>query len=311
MQSLYRRKLSALAIKSQLQKENLIVPVIVREDGQCGPLNTISIPEVHTMFQLIQKSGIRNIMIFGIPKLRNVSGSKAWDPKGIAQTAVRRIRDNFGDYFNIITDACICQYNQSGHCGILDGNHLNNDKSLKAILNIALSQAESGSNVIAPSAMIDGQVKSIREILDNNGFENVKIMSFAAKMASCLYSPFRVTAYDNPTKAIDKSSYQLSFSNTDECMQEVKLDVDEGANLIILKPTMFYLDLVSRIKEKFSIPLAVQQVSGEYYMIKAASNLKLVEEIEWTMKYMMALRRAGADLILSYNALQISKFLMR
>ena len=310
MQSLNQRRLSALAGKSQLQKENLIVPVIVREDEQCGPLNTISINEVHTVVQLIQKSGIRNIMIFGIPKLRDISGSKAWDPEGVVQTAVKQIRENFSDRFNIITDACICQYNQSGHCGILEGNQVNNDKSLKTILSIALSQAESGSNVIAPSAMIDGQVKSIREILDNNGFENVKIMSFSAKMASCLYSPFRVTAYDNSTKTIDKSSYQLSFSNIAEYMQEVELDVEEGADMIILKPTIFYLDLISRCKEKFSIPVAVQQVSGEYYMIKAASNLKLVEEIELTMHYMMALRRAGADLILSYNALQISNFLI-
>src|SRR5262245_7534512 len=174
-------------------------------------------------------------MIFGIPKLRDISGSKAWDPEGVVQTAVKQIRENFSDRFNIITDACICQYNQSGHCGILEGNQVNNDKSLKTILSIALSQAESGSNVIAPSAMIDGQVKSIREILDNNGFENVKIMSFSAKMASCLYSPFRVTAYDNSTKTIDKSSYQLSFSNIAEYMQEVELDVEEGADMIILK----------------------------------------------------------------------------
>ena len=309
LRSGYHGRVSALATKSQLRKENLIVPLIIRENEQYGPLNTISMNEVSNILQKIHKSRIKNIMIFGIPKFRNITGSEAWNPKGIVQTLVRQIKHNFDGQFNVITDACLCQYNQSGHCGLIDRNHVNDDKSLKAILNIALSQAESGSNVIAPSCMIDGQVKLIREKLDSNGFKNVKIMSFATKMASSLYSPFRATAYGNSTKPIDKSSYQLSFSNIAESMQEVKLDIDEGANMIILKPSMFYLDLISRIKEKFRIPVAVQQVSGEYYMIKAASIRKLVDEKEWTIFLMMALRRAGADLILSYNALEISKYL--
>jgi porphobilinogen synthase len=309
LRSGYHERVSALATKSQLRKENLIVPLIIRENEQYGPLNTISMNEVSNILQKIHKSRIKNIMIFGIPKFRNITGSEAWNPKGIVQTLVRQIKHNFDGQFNVITDACLCQYNQSGHCGLIDRNHVNDDKSLEAILNIALSQAESGSNVIAPSCMIDGQVKLIREKLDSNGFKNVKIMSFATKMASFLYSPFRATAYDISTKPIDKSSYQLSFSNIAESMQEVKLDIDEGANMIILKPSMFYLDLIARIKEKFRIPVAVQQVSGEYYMIKAASVRKLVDEKEWTIFLMMALRRAGADLILSYNALEISKYL--
>ena len=293
--------------KSILKTSNLITPIIVGTNSVSNnnDLRVMSEKNLVDRLETILALHLDKIIIFGMPKLHDSSGSQAWNKKGIVQNTLRTIRENFDKKIQIIADVCVCQYNLSGHCGILNQNNcVDNDKTLERMSNIALSYAESGADMVAPSSMMDGLVLSIRNKLDDNGFRDTKIMSFS-KHFSCLYSPFRLTAFKKFSK-IDKSTYQIGNSNSREILRKIKMDLLEGADIITIKPSLGNLDLIRRIVEMVNCKIAVQHVSGEYAMIKAASRSGLIDEYEWMIGYFSSMIRAGANVIISYGAEEIA-----
>ena len=306
--------LKRMAGEAGLRKSNLIMPLIVDESGSNSRYLMITpMDSLENKVQKVLDLGIKKIMLYGIPKTRNAKATEAWNPKGVVQSAVRRIKKNFGHEVEVSTDVCVCQYNLSGQCGTMNisATDIDNDASLIGIKTIALSHAEAGSDILAPSSMMDGQVSCIRQCLKENGFPNISIMSFSAKYDSCLYSPFRSTTFDNyhQTRKINKSTYQLSYSNIRQSLHEIQIDLNEGAKIIMVKPGIVSSDLIVAIKNRFNCPVAVQNVSGEYLMIKMASEKRLINEDEWALAYLMGMRRAGADMIMSYHIELISKYL--
>lgn len=251
---------------------------------------------------------IDKIIIFGVPPLHDSNGTQALEKNGVVQSSLKIIRDSFDKNIQVIADVCICQYNLSGHCGIVNQNNSpDNDKTLKLMSKIALSYAESGADMLAPSSMMDGLVLSIRNKLNLNGYRETKIMSFS-KQFSSLYSPFRRTAYKKVSK-IDKSNYQIGCANSREILRKVELDYREGADVITIKPSMANLDIISRIYERVHCRIAVQHVSGEYAMLKAASRNNLVNEYDWLLGYFTCLVRSGANYIITYEAEGIAELL--
>jgi porphobilinogen synthase len=310
-----------------LRKKDLIFPIFVSELSSSGPLsesndmpgmNKIALKDVLQNVQKIIDQGISSVIIFGIPIKRDRGASYAPRNNGIVQTCTRKIKKEFGGSVNIITDVCICQYNLSGHCGLQIENHdatggnIDNDSTLDLLSKIAISHAEAGADIVAPSSMMDGQVNQIRSALNSKGFKNTKIMAFSAKFASSLYSPFRKTAYSKQIhnyKALDKSSYQIGYENPRQAIREIQADIQEGADIIMVKPSLLYLDIVSMIKDKFNLPMAVQNVSGECAMIKAAARKGWIDEEEWKVSSIAAIKRAGAHSIISYFTMDIAKYL--
>jgi porphobilinogen synthase len=259
--------------------------------------------------QSIADSGISSIIIFGIPNRRDQIGSSAFDRKGIVQDAIREIKSCFGTTMNVATDVCICQYNLTGHCGIVShGGCINNDATLNILAKIAVSHAEAGADVVAPSAMMDGQVYAIKNELHSRRL-NTSILSFSAKHASSLYTPFRSAAFMKMGARLDKSTYQVSYSNSRHALREIETDIKEGADMVMIKPALMYLDLVRMVKNTFNYPVAVQNVSGEYAMIKAAAMRGWIDEDEWKVHSIASIKRAGADKIISYFVLDIAKYL--
>jgi porphobilinogen synthase len=300
-----------------LQKKDLIFPIFVSEkEGNAVSGLAKIVPKVIIQHvQNIIEKGISSVIIFGIPKKRDLRASFALRNDGIVQYSARKIKKEFGEMINIITDVCICQYNLSGHCGLQTGKTdgiIDNDSTLALLSKIATSHAESGADVVAPSSMMDGQVIRIRSALNSSGFKDTKIMAFSAKHASSLYSPFRMTAYNKNIRdytAIDKSSYQIGCENPRQAIREIEADIQEGADAIIVKPTLAYLDIVSMIRDNIDFPLVVQNVSGEYAMIKAAARMGWIDEEEWKVNSIAAMKRAGADSIISYFTMDIAKYL--
>jgi porphobilinogen synthase len=308
-----------------LQKEDLIFPIFVSEkstdpfpEGSAvSGLAKIVPKDIIQHVQNIIEKGISSVIIFGIPEKRDLWASFALRNDGIVQNSTREIKKEFGERINVITDVCICQYNLSGHCGLQTGKTdgiIDNDSTLALLSKIATSHAESGADVVAPSSMMDGQVIRIRSALNSSGFKDTKIMAFSAKHASSLYSPFRMTAYNKNIRdytAIDKSSYQIGCANPRQAIREIEADIQEGADAIIVKPTLAYLDIVSMIRDNIDFPLVVQNVSGEYAMIKAAARRGWIDEEEWKVNSIAAMKRAGADSIISYFTMDIAKYLDR
>jgi porphobilinogen synthase len=251
--------------------------------------------------------GIPAVLLFGIPETKDEVASGAFSEKGIIQQAVKAIKDKVPDIL-VITDLCLCEYTSHGHCGMLDGHEVDNDSTLEVLGETAVSQAKAGADVIAPSGMMDGQVLAIREALDEEGFEQVPIMSYSAKYASCFYGPFRDAAESAPQFG-DRRSYQMDPPNSDEAMREIMLDVEEGADIIMVKPALPYLDVIHRAKEEFDLPLAAYNVSGEFSMIKAAANLGWLDEERAMMESVTSIKRAGADIIITYFAQDVAKIL--
>ncbi len=246
--------------------------------------------------------GIPAIMLFGIPAEKDEAASGAYDPEGIIQLATRAIKDAVPDLV-VIADTCLCEYTSHGHCGVVekDSGEILNDVSLELIARTAASQAEAGADIVAPSDMMDGRVASIRNELDNEGFENTPIMSYAAKYASGFYGPFREAAEGAPTFG-DRRSHQMDPANSREALREVALDVEEGADMVIVKPALPYLDVVQRVRQTTDLPVAAYNVSGEYAMIKAAAGNDWLDERQVVMEALTGIKRAGADIILSYHA---------
>ncbi len=248
----------------------------------------------------ITKLKIPGIILFGIPEKKDSVGSEAYAEKGIIQSALKEVKKNFPELI-VITDVCLCEYTDHGHCGVIKNNQVDNDETLKLLAKQALSQAQAGSDMVAPSDMMDGRIKLIRETLDRNGFSNLPILSYAAKYASAFYGPFREAAQSTPQFG-DRKSYQMNPANWQEALREVHLDLEEGADIIMVKPALAYLDIVSRVKEKFNVPVAAFSVSAEYAMVKAAAQKDWIEEEKIVEEILLSIKRAGVDFILTYFA---------
>lgn len=262
---------------------------IVRE---CAEVNTLGIPAV---------------ILFGIPEHKDEEGSGAYDENGIVQRTIRKIKKEVPELV-VITDVCLCEYTSHGHCGITKGDTILNDESVELLTREALTHAQAGADMVAPSDMFDGRVKAIRSTLDQSGFENVPIMSYAAKYASGFYGPFRDAAESAPAFG-DRRSHQMDPSNSNEALREVEQDILEGADIVMVKPALSYLDIIRRVKDNFNIPIAAYNVSGEYSMIKAASKAGWIDGERVMMEVLLSMKRAGADLILTYFAKEAAKIL--
>jgi porphobilinogen synthase len=309
-----------------LRKKDLISPIFVydssseylAEKNSSWEFAKVHMKDLSQHIQSIVDSGITSVILFGIPRKRDERGYTALQANGVVQKSTKKIKKEFEGLIKVITDVCVCQYNLSGHCGILRksrdgrGETIDNDSTLALISEIATNHAESGADIVAPSSMMDGQVKCIRSALDVMGFRNTKIMAYSAKHASSLYSPFRMTAYyKNITNHIDidKSSYQVGYANPRQAALEIQADIQEGADMVMIKPCLAYLDLVSMVRERSHLPVIVQNVSGEYVMIKAAAKRGWIDEEEWKVECFASMKRAGADSIISYFSLDIAKYL--
>ncbi len=307
-------KLRNLFRETRLDKESLIMPVFV-DENLSSPMEIPSMPDyyripVDSIGDEIGKAmelGIKAFILFGIPKHKDEIGSSAFDSNGVIQKALKNARREFEDAV-LITDICLCEYTTHGHCGVVKGEEILNDATLPILQKIALSHAESGADIVAPSGMMDGMVKAIRDALDENGFENTAIMSYSAKYASSFYGPFREAA-DSGFKFGDRKSYQMDIHNSDEALREVELDLKEGADIVMVKPALSYLDILRRVKETFKVPLAAYNVSGEYSMVKAVSKAGWLDEMSIIYEILTSIKRAGADLIITYHAKQIAEVL--
>ena len=255
----------------------------------------------------IKDSGIPAIMLFGIPEAKDEEGSGAWAEDGVIQQAVRKIKDKVADIL-VITDVCLCEYTNHGHCGVLDGSEVDNDATLEVLARTALSHALAGADMVAPSAMMDGQVCAIREMLDNAGYQDTPIMAYSAKYASCFYGPFREAAQGVPQFG-DRRSYQMDPPNSREAIREIALDIEEGADIIMVKPALPYLDIIRRARDEFDLPIAAYNVSGEFSMIKAADKLGWLDGEKAMMESLVSIKRAGADIIITYFAREAAELL--
>jgi porphobilinogen synthase len=250
-------------------------------------------------------AGVPAIILFGIPAHKDATGSAAWDDQGEVQRAIREIKERVPN-LAVITDVCLCEYTDHGHCGAIAGHDVDNDATLDLLVRAALSHAQAGADIIAPSDMMDGRVGAIRSALDGEGFSHVPIMAYSAKFASAFYGPFREAAESAPQFG-DRRSYQMDPPNGDEAMREIALDLDEGADIVMVKPALPYLDLIYRAKQEFRVPLAAYNVSGEYSMIRAAGLNGWLDEGRATLEVLTAIKRAGADMILTYFATTIAR----
>ncbi len=248
----------------------------------------------------VHRVGVPAVMLFGIPDHKDERGTSAYDPEGVVQHAVRALKATVPDIL-VVTDVCIDEYTSHGHCGIVKGDRILNDETLECLRLMARSHAEAGVDMVAPSDMMDGRVGAIRDELDQGGFSDLPIMAYSAKYASSLYAPFREAASSSPAFG-DRRSYQMDPANAREAVREIQLDVDEGADVVMVKPAMFYLDIIARARADMSVPLAAYQVSGEYSMIKAASQRGWIDEQSVMMESLLSIKRAGADVILTYFA---------
>jgi len=267
--------------------------------------------EIAAIAQRAHESGVQAVLLFGIPKSKDEQASGAYAENGVVQNAVRQIKERTPD-LTVITDVCLCEYTNHGHCGVtrLDGEHFHvlNDESVELIAKTAVSHAAAGADMVAPSDMMDGRIGAVRAALDQAGFDQTGIMSYAAKFASVFYGPFRDAA-ESPPQFGDRRSYQMDPANADEALREVELDLGEGADIVLIKPALPYLDILWRVRERFGRPTAVYHVSGEFAMVKAAAEKGLIDERAAVLEIMTSLKRAGADFIVSYWALDLMEWL--
>ncbi len=315
LRRLRRNNLRWMFRETKVSKDDLIVPIFVdeniksRKEIQSMPgYYRLPIDDVVREVEECTEKGLKSFIIFGIPSWKDEIGSSAFADDGVVQEAVRRVKKEFDDAV-IITDVCLCEYTTHGHCGIVevkgDRYRILNDETLPVLGKIAVSHAKAGADIVAPSGMMDGMVGAIRKALDDSGFEDVAIMSYAAKYASGFYSPFREAA-ESGYKFGDRRSYQMDFHNSDEAIREVELDLKEGADIVMVKPALCYLDVLRRVKDTFAVPTAAYNVSGEYSMIKAAiQNGWLSDDVVYEV--LVSIKRAGADLIITYHAKEVAE----
>ena len=305
-------KLRKMVRETRMDKSSLIYPLFVKE----GTGIEEEIPSMEGQFRYsvdrlpfelerLQNAGVNNVMLFGIPDHKDEVGSGAYDPNGIVQKALREAKKQFPDMY-YITDVCMCEYTSHGHCGVLCGHDVNNDATLELLAKTAVSHVEAGADMVAPSDMMDGRVRAIREALDANGHYEAPIMSYAVKYASAFYGPFRDAAGSAPSFG-DRKSYQMDFHNRREGMKEALTDVEEGADIIMVKPAMSYLDMVSEVSKAVNVPVATYSVSGEYAMVKAAAKMGWIEEERIMCEMAVSAYRAGAQIYLTYYAKELAK----
>lgn len=298
-----------------LTKEDLIYPIFVEEGenikteiASMPGIFRFSIDRIDEELQEIVKLGIKSVLLFGIPKHKDECAISSYDDNGIVQQAIRYIKKNYPEIL-VIGDVCCCEYTSHGHCGVLDENgYVKNDETLKILSKIALSYAKAGVDIIAPSDMMDGRIEKINEILENNGYFDVALMSYAVKYSSAYYGPFRDAA-DSAPKFGDRKTYQMDFRNSVDALPEVAEDVRQGADIIIVKPALSYSDIMMKVKENFNVPVVAYNVSGEYSMIKAASKNGWIDEEKIVMEQMYGFKRAGATAIITYFAKDVARYL--
>jgi porphobilinogen synthase len=302
--------------ETRLCVDDLVYPLFaVPGKGVKKPINSmpgqfqLSVDYIAKEAQKALELGIPAVLLFGIPAKKDEMATGAFAKDGIVQQAVKRIKSEVPDIL-VITDVCLCEYTSHGHCGMLEKDCVQNDATLEVLAETAVSLARAGADMVAPSAMMDGQVAAIREALDENSFEDTPIMAYAAKYASSFYGPFREAAESAP-KSGDRKAYQMDPANSDEAIREIELDVAEGADIIMVKPALPYLDIIYRAKQEFDLPLAAYNVSGEYSMIKAAAQLGWLDEEKAMVESLTAIKRAGADIIITYFAPQMAKLLSK
>lgn len=307
-----------LVRETHLNVHNFVLPLFVSEKvRQRRPIPSmpgvfqLSVKEVADEARSAEDLGLQAVLLFGIPEQKDEQATGAYAEEGIVQKALRAIRSKCPDVVTI-TDVCLCEYMSHGHCGVtrIDGDHFHvlNDETVELLVRTALSHAAAGAHIVAPSDMMDGRVGAIREALDERGFDQTAIMSYAAKFASTFYGPFREAA-ESPPQFGDRRSYQMDFANANEALREVALDIDEGADIVMVKPALPYMDILWRVRERFRRPTAVYHVSGEYAMVKSAIEKGLLNERDAVLEIMTALKRAGADIIVTYWARELARWL--
>ncbi|MBI2366730.1 MAG: porphobilinogen synthase [Deltaproteobacteria bacterium] len=307
-------RIRELIRETSVSPKNLIYPLFVSPGkDRAQPVSSmpgvaqLSVDRAVIECQEVRALGIPAVILFGIPERKDSHGTEAYADAGVVQQAIRAIKEKRPELL-VITDVCLCEYTDHGHCGVVKNGDVDNDATLELLAKEALSHARAGADIVGPSDMMDGRVGAIRHALDQNGFENVAIMAYAAKFASGFYGPFREAAESTPQFG-DRRSYQMDPANSDEALREVALDIREGADIVMVKPAMAYLDIVYRVKQKFGYPVAAYNVSGEFSMIKAAGQNGWIDEQRVMMEVLFAIRRAGADMILTYFAKDAARIL--
>jgi porphobilinogen synthase len=306
--------LRSLVRETRVSVDQLVYPLFITEvDKEPQPIAAMpgifQWPLNHLLKEVerIVKLGIPAVLLFGIPKEKDAVGSEAYNRKGIIQKAIKLIKKSFPNLL-VVTDVCLCEYTDHGHCGMIKNNYVENDSSLQLLSDMALSHAEAGADIVAPSDMMDGRVGDIRKTLDQHGFSNTAIMAYSAKYASGFYGPFREAAGSAPQFG-DRKSYQMDPANVKEALREIEQDIEEGADMIMVKPALAYLDVIKTVHDKFNLPLAAYHVSGEFAMIKAAAQNGWIDEKRITMEVLTGIRRAGADIVITYSAPEVAKWL--
>ena len=300
--------------ETTLNSEDFIYPIFVVEGKNIkNEISSMpgnyhySIDRLPEVIKSIEEANIAGILLFGIPEHKDACGSEAYNDDGIVQQAVRKIKELNKDLL-VITDVCMCEYTSHGHCGIIHGNDVDNDETLEYLDKIAVSHAKAGADMVAPSDMMDGRIGSMRKALDENGFRKVSIMSYSAKYCSAFYGPFREAA-DSAPQFGDRKTYQMDPANRMEALRETKMDIEEGCDIIMVKPALSYLDVIRECRDNFDMPLAAYNVSGEYSMVKAAAKAGMIDEERVMMEILTSIKRAGADIIITYHALEAAKIL--
>ncbi|MCL1836032.1 MAG: porphobilinogen synthase [Treponema sp.] len=305
-------QLRLMTRETRLSANSLIYPLFVREGkGIAEALPSLpgqirySPDTLAKGMETAINAGVRSFLLFGIPAAKDERGSGAYDEKGVIQQALRNLKLAYGKDVCLIADVCLCEYTSHGHCGLVENDRIDNDSTLPLLAQIALSYVSSGSDVVAPSGMMDGTVSCVRKALDANGFTDVPIMSYAAKYASALYGPFREAASSVPRFG-DRKTYQMDWHNSREALKRIQIDIDEGADIIIVKPALAYLDIVSRVSRRVNEPVAAYSVSGEYAMIKAAAASAFIDEYRIMCESAVSVFRAGADILITYFAKELA-----
>lgn len=310
----FNESIRDLVRETELSPKDFIYPIFVvegegikREISSLPDCYHYSVDMLEEIINEVKEAGVRGVLLFGIPNHKDSCGSEAYNDNGIVQRAIRKIKEIDKNMY-VITDVCMCEYTDHGHCGILDGDYVDNDKTLEYLAKISVSHAKAGSDMIAPSDMMDGRVGFIREALDKAGFKNIPIMSYSAKYCSAFYGPFREAANSAP-KFGDRKTYQMDPANRREALKEVEMDIQEGADIVMVKPALSYLDIIREVKDKTVVPVCAYSVSGEYAMIKAASKQNLIDEERVVMEMLTSIKRAGADIIITYYAIYAGRIL--
>ena len=304
----------SLVRENSLSTEDFIYPVFIVEGNNIKrEIRSLkgnyhwSVDKLEELVKELNEAKVKSVILFGIPEHKDCVGSEAYNDDGIVQKAIRKLKELDSNLY-IITDVCMCEYTNHGHCGILSNNNVDNDKTLVYLGEIALSHVKAGADMVAPSDMMDGRIGYIREVLDKNGFENIPIMSYAAKYSSAFYGPFREAAGSAPSFR-NRKGYQMDPANSREAIAEIEADLNEGADIIMVKPAMSYLDIVKEAREKINAPICVYNVSGEYAMVKNAGEVGLINEKLVALEMLLSMKRAGAKMIITYYALEAAKWL--